>query len=254
MAEIRIPSGYSHQPTINFQEVSKGERPAITEQMALWLPVVQLSAIQNEWHVVLAGTIVAHQGGFIVPANGGAAQDVSYTASDVTAGTYSVTTGSAITAAGTVTDALTANLPVGWAWHHMFSRVSQVAFTNYDLMPNVSTLNDYVVELPLIWSEQTTGDEALVDGCLVKPLGSATWNKNGAPVRYIDATDSAEQICGRVLKLDDITVVDSLDKVRTVNGLGLSGDGTSGIEHWLSATHEGGSVADHKAIIAIDLM
>lgn len=254
---IKIPDAYARQPVIHFQEVSKGERPAIDcERPATWLPVIQQSARQGEWHVVLAGTIVAREvttGNLLVPANGGAAQNVTYTVNDVGYTYNYANTTQLVTAAG-VAGQYPANLPMGWCFYHWFSQSMITRFTNYSLQPNVATLNDYVIEIPLIWTHQTTGANALINGCLVRPDGTAVWAQNGSPIRWINGVDSVEQIAGRVLKVEDITVVDNLDKVRTVRGLGLSGDGTSGIEHWLSATHQNGSTADHKAIIAIDLM
>lgn len=255
---IKQPRGYSRQPIINFQEISKGERPAIDLSTAIWLPVIQQSTLQGEWHVILAGTICSLQGGRVVPANGGVAQNVTYTVNDV-GYTYDIdNTANFVTAAGAAANQLADNRPVGWSWHHMFSDSANTVYTNYSLQPHVSTLNDYMVQVPLLWDEQYPGAGIATDimeGWLVRPLGDATWAKNGAPVRWVDGTDTADQIAGRCLRLETISVIDNLNKIRTVSGLGLSGDGTNGIEHWLVATREDGTTAvSRKATIAIDLL
>lgn len=252
---IKIPRDFARQPLINFQEISKGERPAITEVGNSWMPVVQLSPTQNEYWNMLAGIIVAHQGGVLVPANNATACNVVYAAADVN---YTEDIGNMtnlVAAAVTRANALVANLPVGWLWHHIFSTAIPLRNINYDLQPNIVTLNDYIVQFPIRWHEQSEGANALVDGCLVRPLASATTGKVGSPVRWVNGVDSAEQICGRVLRLEAIAIIDNLDKVRTVRGLGISGDGTGGFEHWLVANHEDtGAQATHKATVAIDLM
>ena len=257
---IKVPPGYARQPIIHFQEISKGRSPAIPdEKAALWLPVVQLSEMQKEWHVVLAGTIVARDATTLtlVPANGGVQQNIVYSASDEGYSVDVEDTTKLVVSAKTVSNGLAANLPVGWCYYHWFSRSMEVKYTNYDLQPNVATLNDYVVQVPLLWNEQMAnlGTTGLRDGCYVKPLGSGTWKKNGAPVRWVAASDSAEQIAGRVLKLETITELDHLGKVRVVSGTGLSGDGTSGLEHWLSGLREDGTTALTKDMyVAIDCM
>lgn len=257
MATHKVPHGYgTRQPVVRFIEVSKGERPAIEEEVAIWLPVLQQLQLQQEWYVILAGTILGRCAttNNLVPCNRGVATTVRYTASDV-AYSYDIeNTSTLVTAAKAVANGMAANRPVGWAPFHYLSSSMGVKYVNYELQPHVTTLNDYVVQVPLIWSHQTEGTRTLVNGCLVVANQSnATWAANGAPVRYL-AADSAEQIAGRCLIVETIAAYDNLDKVRTVRGLGLSGDGTSGIESWLVATHEDGAAATISAKIAIDLL
>ena len=207
--------------------------------------------------VVLAGTIVGRDSnGYLVPCNGNqAAINLVYSVNDVS---YTVDIDDAtnlVAAAKTATAKFPQTLPVGWASYHWFSGSVRERHLNYDLQPNVSTLNDYLVQVPLLWDEQYTSD-ALINGGLVKPFYSATvMKKNGAPVYFDPATDSVDLVCGRVLKVGTIAAKGGLDKVRTMKGGGLSGDGTNGIEHWLVATREDGSTACNKqAYVAIDFM
>lgn len=254
---IKVPYGYERQPILRFLEISKGERPAIEEQTASWLPVVQLSTLQTEWWVILAGTILTRDDATnnLVPCPGPATINVPYTVNDVNY-TYDVVNPTTlVTVAMTRNNQLTNNPPIGWAPYHFFARSMQTRRTNYDLQPNVATLNDYIIQMPLVWDEQTTGANTLINGCLIRPQGSnATWLKNGSPVRWLNGVDSVEYIAGRALIVENIAVYDNLDKVRVVRGSGLSGDGTGGIETWLSANHEDGDPATISAKIAIDLM
>lgn len=259
---IKVPHGYGRQPIINFQEISAGRSPAIPdEKAALWLPGIQASEMQKEWHVVLAGTICARDAttGDLVPANGGVAQNVVYSAVDeaYTPDVEDLTI--LVVAAKSVSNGLAANLPIGWCYYHWYSRGMQVKYGNYDLQPNVALLNDYLVQVPLLWDEQYTNIGNLVtglcNGCYVKPLGSGTWKKNGAPVRWLTASDSMEQVAGKIIKIETITADTGLAKTRVVKGTGISGDGTSGLEHWLSATREDGATACTKDMyVAVDFM
>lgn len=258
--KIKVPRGYGRQPIINFQEISKGVSPAIEdEQAANYLPVLQASKLQDEWMVVLAGTIVGRDSnGYLVPCNGNEASvDLVYSVNDVGYTVDIEDTTELVTAAKTATDEFPQTLPIGWASYHWFTGSVRDRHQNYDLQPNVSTLNDYLVQVPLLWDEQFGGgSDPLVNGCLVKPHFSATvMKKNGAPIYFDPAADSVDLVSGRVLKVGNIRAKGGLEKVRTLAGSGISGDGTGGIEHWLVATREDGTTASNKqAYIAIDFM
>lgn len=256
--DIKVPRGYGRQPLINFQEISKGRSPAIEdEQVANYLPVLQQSKMQSEWQTILAGTIVSRDSnGYLVPANGGSAMTPKYGDSDVDYTVDIDDTTSLVSSAASASSTIAANRPIGWASYHWFAGSIRDRHLNYDLQPNVSTLNDYVIQIPLLWDAQYTGDDTLLDGCLVKAMqDDTTMKKNGAPVYFDPAADSVDQIAGRVLKLGSISAKGGLNKVRVVKGTGLSGDGTDGIEHWLVAKREDGATDVSKyAYIAIDFM
>lgn len=255
---VKSPLGYGRQPIKNLQEIFKGERPSLPSMYpAKYLPVKTEIKKLEEYYVLEAGVIAAlDSNGYLVPANGGAAQTITYAANDTD---YTVDVDDAtsfVSGAGNASATLAANLPIGWINEHIMSYTYEERHVNYKFQDFMGILCDYVVEFPLLWTEQTAGDQALTNGCLIAPLGASVDSSNqcGAPVRFRHGTDSVEQICGRCQWLDDIAEIDNMSKVRTVKGLGLSGDGTDGIHSWLVGTHEGGDAAAKYARVAIDLM
>jgi len=253
----KTPLGYGRQPIKNLQEINEGERPNLPiMKPAKYLPVKTQMEKLKEYYVIEAGVVLSlDTSGYFTPCNGGVAQDITYAAGDVA---YTVDADDAtafVSAAGTASAQLGANLPIGWCNEHLLSNTTAERNVNYYMQDAMPVLCDYVVELPLLWTAQTTGATEIVAGCLVKAYGAEidATNACGAPVRWQHGADSVDQIIGRCHWLDSIAEVDNLSMVRGVRGLGLSGDGTSGIESWLVGTHQGGDAATTRVRISITL-
>lgn len=92
----------------------------IKNRPAPYLPIIEWDYENEVGIVIKAGQIVARDAdGYLVPANGGVASDLTYTKLDVDEGIVGVD-GDPVTV-GTVTDALAANVPVGIAAHDILA-------------------------------------------------------------------------------------------------------------------------------------
>jgi hypothetical protein len=109
----------------------------------------------------------------------------------------------------------------------MYSGSIEAKYVNYSIQPFSSVLCDYEIELALI--DDISGVQNFAPGSLIKP-GTNTVSdpkRYGMPYLYVDASDSAELICGRVLYRNTIPYgSDSRSAshlTKPVKGLGLSG-------------------------------
>ena len=86
-------------------EHSEGERPAVAYQVASWLPVIFYDKYYENWLVTMPGKAVAlDPDGRLMPAEYGlTSASVTYTTSDVHAGTIDIATGLPVTTAKVVT-------------------------------------------------------------------------------------------------------------------------------------------------------
>lgn len=92
----------------------------IKNRPAPYLPIIEWDYENEVGIVIKAGQIVARdEDGYLVPANGGVASDLTYTQLDVDEGIVGVD-GDPVTV-GTVQDALAANVPVGIAAHDILA-------------------------------------------------------------------------------------------------------------------------------------
>ena len=92
----------------------------IKNRPAPYLPIIEWDYENEVGIVIKAGQIVARdEDGYLVPANGGVASDLTYTQLDVDEGIVGVD-GDPVTV-GTVTGALAANVPVGIAAHDILA-------------------------------------------------------------------------------------------------------------------------------------
>lgn len=92
----------------------------IKNRPAPYLPIIEWDYENEVGIVIKAGQIVARdEDGYLVPANGGVASDLTYTKLDVDEGIVGVN-GNPVTV-GTVTGALAANVPVGIAAHDILA-------------------------------------------------------------------------------------------------------------------------------------
>ena len=236
----RIPRGYERNSNLtrDFLEISEGQRPALELKPAQYLPVQVQDQYLNDWVVIKAGTIVAvDASGDLVNANGGASQQLTYTANDVSLTVDFDGNGhdDYVAAAGTTTNYVPGNRPIGVAPYDYFQNISAgydsanptqlTKYTNYQIQDKVTVLCDYLVEVPVKTAVDASGTvnpgdlvQAATDG------GYILWNNNSGDVT---------QIVGRCIQRSTISAVDNLDKVHTVPGLGLSGSDTGGIPQHL---------------------
>lgn len=155
-------------------EHSEGVRPALGAHPAAWLPVQFKDKYFEEWVVITPGKIVAlDNNGDLVPAGLKTATSISYTSSDVSAGTIDVTTGEPVTSEKTVTlanvdgstssflgdigTALNISYPVGvapyayWQWAGGDGmNPAEYKQHNFNLQHAASLLCDYNLRLPLV--------------------------------------------------------------------------------------------------------
>jgi len=240
---IKTPRGYGRQPVMQFLEISQGERPSMAIAPAKYIPVQQQDQLFNEWYTILAGQIVAFDSaGALVPANGGTAQDIVYTANDVSYTVDQADQTILVAAAKTISNGYLANKPSGWAFFHWYSSAIEDRYYNYILQPRVSILCDYFISVPL----KLTAQNAFASGDFVMPNGS------GQPIPW--DTVSVEQVCGRAIKVGTALQDEGLAKVRTMKGMGLAGQDTGGMLPHLYGTHEGGGAITTEILINICAM
>ena len=252
--------GYEVQPVREFLHISEGTLPKIPKgQVATYLPGILEDKRFNELYVVKSGTLVsrdvAARGGNLVPANGGAAQTLDYTAldigytADIDLPPVNTSGATLITTAHTSTATIAANLPIGWSLYHWYSGAMRLTRRNYDLQPDVSILNRGFIELPITRDDQAAIDEGTLiqsgpDGIFVE------WAPGGVA--------DVAQIVGRVLWRDLMTSYPSkegLSKVRTVRGIGLAGQETDGLPgHLYAKPTEAGPDATEFVRINITLL
>lgn len=238
--KAKQPRGYEVQG-IKYLELSEGVQPPLEAIAAPYLPVIEEDKLMETWFVIEAGQIVAFDmtalnsetkqvtnKKWLVQANGGAAQVVTYAANDVgeVIGIDSYNTGdpAAVAAAGAATKNIAANIPAGFAPYKFYTSAAEKIYHNFKLQHAVGFVTDYFIEVPLIYDTGATStvQSTLETGHLVKP------STKGYPIKWVNGTDSVEQICGRCVRTDAIAVKDALDKVLVVPGLKLPGTGTSG--------------------------
>lgn len=225
----RIPFGYER--TRGLLEISEGQRPAMELQPAQYIPVIRRDNYLEDWVVISAGRIVSiDPSGDLVLCNGGAAGTLTYTANDIglTVDIDDAGHDTYVTAAGTSTDTVAGNKPVGVAPYDYYQNLNAgfgqsgaTKYLNYQIQDKVAILCDYMIEIPVLSSTDASG--VIGVGDLVSS------DANGRFIKWIDGTTDVSQIVGRCVQRASVTAVDALDKVQTVPGLGLSGTATSGV-------------------------
>lgn len=226
----RIPFGYER--TQGLLEISKGERPALELKPAQYLHVIREDKYVEDWVVIEAGTIVAvDPSGALVPCNNFQPQVIVYDTNDIglTVDIDEWGTGNTtyVTAAGTSSDSIGANKPVGvapYAYYQNlnagFGQSGATKYLNYQIQDKVAILCDYLIEVPVLASADASG--IITAGDLVQS------NTEGKFIKWNDGGGAVDQIVGRCIQRVANTTVDHLDKVQTVPGLGLSGSDTQG--------------------------
>ena len=236
----RIPRGYERNSNLtrDFLEISQGERPALELKPAQYLPVQVQDQYLNDWVVIKAGTIVSvDASGDLVNCNGGAAQTLTYTSNDVGLTTDIDDGGhdTYVAAAGTTTDTIAGNKPIGVAPYDYYQNLNAgydsasptavTKYNNYMIQDKVAVLCDYLIEVPVKTATDASG--TVNAGDLVQS------DADGGFIRWNSLNAEVDQIVGRCIQRKAVAAVDNLDKVQTVPGLGLSGSETSGIPQHL---------------------
>lgn len=227
---LKDARGYERTGYDVFAEIAQGVRPALAEaaKPANWLPVVLEDKYNNEWWVVLAGTIMGMDSAItgtprLVPAVGASPMTITYGDNDVDYTVDADDITSLVAVAGAASATIIANRPVGWAWHNYYAGSIEDRLINYELQPQVSILCDYEIECALI--DDTAAAQNFTHGSLVKP--GVTGTRAGIPHLWVSGADSAELICGRVIYRATIPTGTSsrsrIDLVKPVKGFGLSG-------------------------------
>lgn len=265
----KIPRGYELAGFDLFQEInSDTHRVPLGDagRSAPWLPVKLEDTACGEWYTILAGRIVSidrtktsrddagnafatslYSGGFaprVVPANSsGAAQPITYTSDDIDYTVDIDDQDNLVTAAGNASATFPANAPCGWLQGHAYSDAIKRTRRNFEKGLNCTLIQDCYVELALIGLD---GQSSLAPGELVKAYAGTGPGDlyQGCPTYFNPASDSIEQIAGRVITMAEIPYSTNAraryDLVRGMRGLSLPGMDTTGKPSWLSmdqATH-----------------
>ena len=237
----KVPRGYDVQGA-KFLYIADGIQPPMEAIAARYLPVVEEDKIHESWFTVKAGNIVAFDKTlldsetaptktnqkWLVLANGGTAQTVTYAADDVgvvldidelEAGNLK-----AVAGAGAASKQIAANIPAGFAPYNFYNSADELLLHNFKLQNTVGFLCRGLIELPLDHdTSSTVVTQATLDTGHIVASGAS-----GEPIKWINGSTSVEQIVGRAVRVDGIAARDALDKVLTVPGFRLPGTGTSG--------------------------
>ena len=277
----RIPRGYERNSNLtrHYLEISQGIRPAIESKPAQYLPVEVQDQYLNDWVVISAGTIVScDPSGDLVFCNGGNPTTLTYTANDIgitvdldsESDTY-------VTVAGAAASGMAPNKPIGVAPYDYYQNINQgydlatpqglTRYTNYQIQDKVAILCDYLVELPVRPATDSNVAPGAYDasgtircgdlvqsnalGAFVLWQGPTFANYNATCSGYVTAIGNpVDQIVGRCIQRASARVVDNLDTVQTVPGLGLSGSATSGYpQHLYDYTNS--AAYDYKVLIQL---
>ena len=229
-----------------FLKVSGVEAPHEEFKVVQYLPVGlgRKDGVNQEFFTIEGGRVVAittrieaKYVGRLDLANGGEGQAVVYTADDIGRTDDVANPDNLVTAAATIVGARLANIPIGIAPYPYYQGNLDERLKNFELQRTVAVENQGYYEYPMQFASQLLGAEALVQGCLVKsgPMGEL--------IRWVNGTDSVEQLIGRVWRIKDIAATGGLDKVHTIRGLGLSGTDTEGIPAHLNVDIDTGGPA-----------
>ncbi len=244
MATNRIPRGYQRNSNLTreYLEISQGQRPPLELRPAQYLPVVEQDQWLNDWVVIKAGQVVSiDASGDLVLANGGAAQNLTYTANDIgiTVDYDSNGRDEYVSSAGSSSNTVSGNKPIGVAPYDYYQNLNAgydtdpasrnggpvTKYNNYMVQDKVAILCDYMIEVPAKNTVDASG--TINSGDLVQS------DPNGDLVLWLDGRDDVSQIVGRCIQRAPVAVRGNLDKVQTVPGLGLSGSDTDGIPQHL---------------------
>jgi len=245
-----------------FKEYSDGVRigGGLKFRPAPYLPILWYDKKVNKGVVIKKGTIVAlDANNYIVPANGGVEQTITYGSLDIQEGVVDIDNWSdylagsktyeesVVTTAGDATAKLAANYPIGVAQYDIF----QWDLNNdpwYQIQPQVAILEDRFVLFAL---DSTYASYTYTPGTWVAPDG------NGWPVPIdldtgLNADDISNatninmaavlnQLVGRVIRVVDLSDADAdmvagFNYVTPVPGLGLPGSETNGYSDGIDTT------------------
>jgi hypothetical protein len=255
MADVKVPYGFERQSK-NFIEVSEGVYPRVSVEPAPYIPV---NIHNNRAEVPIAmraGTLVALDAwNQLVPANGGAAGTLNYSALDVDfvhAYSASDTDGAGdILETGDLPASFTlpANKLVGYLPYDAYinQRYYQQIYINHQVqLEKIAIGCDWFVEYPAVTDKQLTAQR----GDLVVPdpdVPGAWMPLNDTAIGLISGTAYAwtasaagigrinENTFGKVFRVDQISDIDNLRRHHTMPGLNLTGYESSGVPQHLRA-------------------
>jgi hypothetical protein len=228
-----------------FLEISGVKAPHAEFNVMGHLKHLRTDGVNDEPIVIEGGSIVAISArsearalNRVTIANGGSAQAITYVQTEIDAGVEDPDDfGSLRTAVGSqVAAAIPANFPIGYAPYPYYRGILADIYDNYELQPFVAVHNQGYLEYPVTRTAAQSGAGSIVRGTLVQP------DSDGYLVRWDNATDSVEQIVGRVWQRLTIATEEAkraLSKVHTVKGLANSGSDTSGVPSHLDVVLQG---------------
>lgn len=234
-------------------ELSESHRPFIQRMVAPWLPVTRWDEEEKAWFVISTGKVVSETSdGRLVLSGyrklwnsliGVGTAAITYTANDVTNKTMDITTGAAVAAATTYTEAeITAALrerglirhteramdfisqPVGIASMNYWASASYTnnndpktfLFHNFSKQVNCPIVCDYVIELPVLPAKATT--EATANR-MTEAAGYMEDIFDGTTARSISVTGffSSTQIAEVTRYASEVSAGDDVVAFMTVN-------------------------------------
>jgi len=172
------------------KEYSDGDRigGGLKFRPAPYLPIITMDKQTDMGIVIKKGTIVSlDSNGYIVPANGGTAQDVLYSSTDIEEGVIDLdsfgATNDAVAATGDCGSDIPANTPIGVAQYDMF-QWDMEADPWYQIQRNVAILEDRMVLYALGTYNNIFNQNGTVDysGYTYSPGHWVVPDGNGYPV------------------------------------------------------------------------
>lgn len=256
MADVKVPYGYERQ-TKNFIELSEGVYPRMSVEPA---PYVPANVHNNRAEVPIAmraGSLVALDAwNQLVPANGGSAATLNYSALDV--GFVHAYDASSTDGAGDILETsdlpasftLAANKLIGYLPYDAYinQRYYQQVYINHQVqLEKIAVGCDWYLEYPAVTDKQLTaargdlvvpdpdspGDWMPLNDTAIGLIAVGTayeWTASAAGIGRIN-----ENTLGKVFRVDTLTDIDNLSRHHTMPGLNLTGYDSSGIPQHLRA-------------------
>lgn len=250
--------------TSTFREYSEGIRigGGLNFRPAPYLHIVEWDKNIEKGVVMKKGTIVSiTSDGYIVPANGGTAQTITYDSRDIEEGVIDIDTWSstpaAVESAGESSASIAANYPIGVLQYDVF-QWDMNDDPWYQVQKQIAILEDYLVMYAI--DETRDGENTYTPGLWVVP------DTEGYPVPLdvseidievtvdgtagtgtLDLSDVLHQVVGRIIKVVDPGNVDmdedfiaGLEYTVPLSGLGLVGTENGGVMPGMDATTKKG--------------
>lgn len=250
--------------TSTFREYSDGIRigGGLNFRPAPYLHIVEWDKSIEKGIVMKKGTIVSMtEDGYIVPANGGSAQTITYDSRDIEEGVIDIdtwaSTPAAVETAGESSTSIAANYPIGVLQYDIFQWDMNVD-PWYQIQKQIAILEDYFV----MYAIDSTRDSAYdyTPGLWVVPDSKGypiPLDVSEVPVTVavdgsagtgtLDLSNILHQVVGRIIKVVDPVNVEmdedfiaGLNYTIPLSGLGLVGTENGGVMPGMDATTKKG--------------